>query len=76
MSVTVPKAREGGVTVPDGVDSPRAKLVYIYLSTAEHATVDELAERLGMQKMSLFSVLGTLHTDGHVDRDDDRYRPN
>jgi DNA-binding IclR family transcriptional regulator len=74
VSVAVAEAREKGAKIPDGVHSPRAKLVYLYLSTAERASVDELAEHLGMQKMALFSVLGTLHTDGHVDCDGDRYR--
>lgn len=75
MSVTVAEARERGVTIPDGVHSPRAKLVYLYLSSAGRATVDEIADHLGMQKMALFSVLGTLDDDGLVECDGDRYRP-
>lgn len=73
MSVAVAEARETGITIPDGVDSARAKLVYLYLATAERATVDELANHLDMQKMALFSVLGTLSADGLVECDGDRY---
>jgi DNA-binding IclR family transcriptional regulator len=72
VSVAVPDGRE--VAVPDGVESARAKLVYLYLATAGRATVDELADQLSMQKMALFSVLDTLDAGGLVEADGDRYR--
>lgn len=74
MSVGVSETRLD-LDIPGGIESARAKLVYLYLSAVGGASVDELAERLGMQKLALFSVLATLDADGYVDRDGDRYHP-
>ena len=48
------------VSIPDDIESPRAKLVYLYLSTTEAATIEELQEALGMKKITLYSLLSTL----------------
>lgn len=60
-------------TVPAELTSPRAKLVYLYLSTNGASTVEDLADGLAMTKMSLFSVLSTLRERGLVGRERDRY---
>ncbi|QCJ46483.1 MULTISPECIES: helix-turn-helix domain-containing protein [Haloprofundus] len=62
-------------TVPDTLRSPRAKLVYLYLSTHGEATVAELQESLAMTKLTLYSILRTLQGEGLVGRDasSDRY---
>jgi DNA-binding MarR family transcriptional regulator len=59
--------------VPDGLESPRAKLVYLYLSTHDGATVTELQEGLCMKKITLFSILKTLRGRGLVGQDRGRY---
>lgn len=59
--------------VPEGLNSPRAKLVYLYLSTNGASTVNELQDGLGMKKISLFSVLKTLCEESYVGRTDGRY---
>ncbi|WP_049923495.1 hypothetical protein [Halopiger djelfimassiliensis] len=46
--------------VPEQLDSPQAKLVYIYLEAADGATVDELSRVLTMKKIDILSVLNTL----------------
>ncbi|MFB6126486.1 MAG: TrmB family transcriptional regulator [Halolamina sp.] len=64
---------ERTATVPEGLDSPRAKLVYLYLSANGASTVGELQDGLGMKKISLFSILKTLRKESHVGQTGDRY---
>lgn len=61
------------VTLPTDLDSPRAKLVYLYLRTHGDATIDELQDGLGMQKLSLYSILGTLSDRDLVDGEANGY---
>jgi len=70
MSVTTQPAAQ----VPPELDSPGAKLVYLYLSTDGAATVGELQSALGMTKIALYGILQTLGERGLVDRDGQRYR--
>lgn len=74
MSVTVAEAGGRTTTVPAGISSPRAKLVYLHLAVGGPATADDLAADLRMQKLSLFSVLGTLAARDVVRTDGDGYR--
>ncbi|SEO72191.1 Sugar-specific transcriptional regulator TrmB [Halogranum amylolyticum] len=60
-------------TLPRELESPRAKLVYLYLSTHGTATLAELQEALDMKKLSLYSILRTLSDREYVSRDADRY---
>ncbi|WP_135820409.1 helix-turn-helix domain-containing protein [Halostella litorea] len=54
--------------LPTELESPRAKLVYLYLSDAGETTVDDVQSSLGLRKMTLFGVLDTLSTQGYVER--------
>lgn len=47
--------------------SPRAKLVYLYLSQGE-ASVDALQDALDLKKIDLYSILQTLAGRGLVER--------
>lgn len=60
--------------LPDGIDSPQAKLVYLYLAATDGATVDDLAEALSMKKLSVLSVLRSLSAEGLIERDGERVR--
>ncbi|WP_101298233.1 helix-turn-helix domain-containing protein [Halegenticoccus soli] len=60
-------------TIPGDLRSPRAKLVYLYLSTHGSATVTELQDALRMRKLSLYSILATLRDRGLVSREAERY---
>lgn len=60
-------------TVPSDLNSPRAKLVYLYLSTHDGATVEELGENLGMKKITLYSILKTLREQDFAQQKTDRY---
>lgn len=73
MSVAVSRQRPADLTIPDGIQSPRAKLVYLSLATTGPSTVDELAGALDMPKLALFSVLGTLSDRDLVATDGDTY---
>ncbi|MEZ3116936.1 TrmB family transcriptional regulator [Halobaculum sp. MBLA0147] len=61
------------VAVPAEIDSPRGKLVYLYLATHGAVTDDELCEGLDMTRLSLYSVLDTLRGADIVSREDSRY---
>lgn len=69
MSVTT----QATAQVPPELDSPGAKLVYLYLSTDGASTVGELQEALGMTKIALYGILQALGERGLVDRDDQHY---
>jgi len=60
-------------TVPDELDSPQAKLVFHSLDAAGAGSVDDLATRLNVGKMTLLSVLKSLESADLVDRHDGRY---
>ncbi|WP_049908944.1 TrmB family transcriptional regulator [Halorubrum saccharovorum] len=69
-------ARTAAPALPPELQSPRAKLVYLYLTTNGHATVSEMGDSLGMKKLSLYSILKTLRKEGMVDCDGDTYALN
>jgi len=64
---------DGPAEVPTDLSSPRAKLVYLYLSTHGEATIADLQADLGMKKIALYGVLRSLREEGIVDRETDRY---
>lgn len=53
--------------LPPDLQSPRSKLVYLYLDTNDGATLEELERDLDMPKISLLSVLNELSSLDHVD---------
>ncbi|MEM4782391.1 MAG: helix-turn-helix domain-containing protein [Halalkalicoccus sp.] len=59
--------------IPTEIESAGSKLVYLYLSTAGEATIEELQASLGMKQLSLYPVLDTLSSDGLVTREGERY---
>lgn len=61
------------VELPRQIESPGSKLVYLYLSTAGKATIDELRTSLDMKHLSLYPVLEVLSREGLVARDGDTY---
>ncbi|WP_128904991.1 helix-turn-helix domain-containing protein [Halorubrum amylolyticum] len=69
-------ARTAAPALPPELQSPRAKLVYLYLTTNGNATVSEMGDSLGMKKLSLYSILKTLRKEGMVDCDGDTYALN
>ncbi|MDZ5811267.1 TrmB family transcriptional regulator [Halorubrum sp. AD140] len=69
-------ARASAPALPPELQSPRAKLVYLYLTTTGDATVSEMGDSLGMKKISLYSILKTLKREGMVDSDGDTYALN
>lgn len=59
--------------LPETLTTADAKLVYLYLSIEEDATIDELHAALGMKKITLYPLLRTLTAAGHVDCTGSRY---
>lgn len=55
-------------SLPSELESPRAKLVYLYLSDAGEVAVDDVQSALDLRKMTLFGVLDTLDSQGFVER--------
>lgn len=73
MSVGEPRSEPPVDALPDELDSPRAKLVYLYLDVAEDAALADLQETLGLKKITLFSILDSLRRRDLVERDGDAY---
>ncbi|MFB6077937.1 MAG: TrmB family transcriptional regulator [Halarchaeum sp.] len=67
------QARQLPKGLPETVESPRGKLVYLFLQFHEGATLDELRDGLDLQRITLFGVLKTLEERGVVERRNDRY---
>lgn len=61
------------VTMPEDLQSARAKLVYFCLAVRGTATADELCTTLDFDKGTVLSIVGTLRERGYVLRADDRY---
>lgn len=59
--------------VPRAVESPRGKLVYLYLESVGGATRRELQEGLGLKAMTLFSTLRSLREAGLVRKERDEF---
>ncbi|MFB6124341.1 MAG: helix-turn-helix domain-containing protein [Halanaeroarchaeum sp.] len=60
-------------SLPSDLESPRGKLVYLYLAHAETATLAELQDGLDLGALTLYSVLKTLRDRGLVERDGERF---
>lgn len=67
--------RVGTAAVPTGIESPRAKLVYLYLTTEPGATIGELSTALSLTKISLYAVLRTLRERELVERHEGGFVP-
>lgn len=54
--------------MPEELGSPRAKLVYLYLTTTDGATVDEMQTGLDLPKIALYTIVRTLRERGLVEK--------
>ncbi|WP_440990779.1 TrmB family transcriptional regulator [Haloarchaeobius baliensis] len=73
MSTQRAALRRTAEPIPGELNSPTAKLVYLYLDTTGRSTVDEMQQSLNVPKLALFSVLGSLSESGLVECDGDCY---
>ncbi|WP_235272138.1 helix-turn-helix domain-containing protein [Halanaeroarchaeum sulfurireducens] len=60
-------------SLPGELQSPRGKLIYLYLVQSDGATLSDLKEHLDLGALTLYSVLKTLRERGLVRKDDDRF---
>jgi predicted transcriptional regulator len=58
--------------LPTELESPRAKLVYLYLQSGA-ASIDDLQSDLEVKKITLFSILSTLRERDLVEKQDGRF---
>ncbi|QFU82953.1 MarR family transcriptional regulator [Natronorubrum aibiense] len=58
------------VSIPTDLESPRAKLVYLYLSAWPTATTEELCTALDLNTGTVLSITSTLRTRGYLERTD------
>ncbi|AXR78587.1 MarR family transcriptional regulator [Natrarchaeobaculum sulfurireducens] len=61
--------------IPDAIESPRAKLVYLYVTTRGETTAEQLRDDLGMRTGTTLTILRTLQERGYLERQDDRIVP-
>ncbi|WP_248896892.1 hypothetical protein [Haloplanus halobius] len=59
--------------IPEQIAAAESKLVYLFLSVSDGATVDELQASLDIQQITLLPVLDTLSERGLVERVDGQY---
>ncbi|ADB63015.1 hypothetical protein Htur_4193 (plasmid) [Haloterrigena turkmenica DSM 5511] len=59
--------------VPDDLESPQAKLVYLALRQTDAATASELQHRLDLSKLTLFPLLASLVANDYVQRTENGY---
>ena len=59
--------------LPAELDSSNSKLVYLYLTTAEEATITDLQTTLDMKQLALFPVLDTLEGEDLIERDGETF---
>lgn len=59
---------QGSESLPQEIDSPQAKLVYLYLELSNGATVGELEETLALKKITILSILECLSERDLVER--------
>jgi DNA-binding MarR family transcriptional regulator len=59
--------------VPDGIESPRAKLVYVYCSITDGATTDQLCDNLSMTRLTLYPIIESLEDRELIERENDHY---
>ena len=65
--------RQSPNTLPGTLESPRGKLVYLYLRQSEGATLADLKDDLDVGALTLYSVLKTLRERGLVEKEADRF---
>jgi predicted ArsR family transcriptional regulator len=75
MSVATPTVESPLASLPDELESPRAKLVYLALTVTGGASVAELNESLDVPKLTLLSVLDALTGRDLVERREDAFFP-
>lgn len=61
-------------SLPDELKSAEAKLVYLYVSSADEITRDELKEELHINHTSLLTTLDLLEEKGYIACDEAKYR--
>jgi len=59
--------------LPNDLTAADSKLVYLFVTVSDGATVDDLQSSLDIKKISLFPVLDTLSERGLIERIDDEY---
>ena len=59
--------------LPDGLTAADSKLVYLFVTVSDGATVNDLQAALDIKKISLFPVLDTLSQRGLIERIEDEY---
>ena len=59
--------------MPATLESSDSKLVYLYLTTIDEATISELQSTLEMQQLALFPTLDTLEGEGLIERDGETF---
>lgn len=55
-------------SMPDGIESPEGKLIYLFLATHGECEVCDVVEKLDVPNITAYSVLGTLADRGLLER--------
>ncbi|MHC3438841.1 MarR family transcriptional regulator [Natrialbaceae archaeon A-gly3] len=66
--ITSDTTGQGSESLPQEINSPQAKLVYLYLDLSNGATVGELEDTLALKKITILSILESLSERDLVER--------
>jgi predicted transcriptional regulator len=61
------------MTLPDGLETSRSKLIYLFLQVRGAATIDELKAELDVQLLTLYGLLDRLREEDLVTKIEDRW---
>ena len=75
QALTTESDSETEPSMPNELNSPCAKLVYLYVSVTGETSVDDVQDALDLQKITLFGILDTLSSRGFVETSGDRVAP-
>ena len=56
------------LAVPTELDTPTAKLVYLYLSVTNEATIGQVRDDLGLTQLTLLPTISALEREGLLNR--------
>lgn len=76
MQPTPPESTDPDLdySVPTELESPRAKLIYLYVSVRDGATVEQLQADLAIKKGTALSIASTLRKRGFLERTEDGFQ--
>ena len=62
------------ISVPDGINSSTAKLIYVYIKSVASTTLEQLSSSLNMKKITVYPIISTLIKKGFITQSNNIYK--